>query len=281
MLAGSHCYTSMTADRGHLSPWTTWPTLHRGVNDEQHMIASFGQDRSVADRRFPPIWSLLHEPGLASGSAGRSTSSRPPTTSRLRFYLPDAFASEPVADPPELVDFQRFNLAMSRESARNVDTGIAKKDALKVVRHSRRARDPSQAPMPPWPASCWPSAASRAMTNRRRTFQSVLLFDLFTQQLHRSHGQPFSSFFTNHVASAMHRYWAASYPGDYDELKLDDDWIADLPPRGPWATGQADAMLGAARRQFVDAHPVVPALDRVQHGAVRDPGRGPGDPGLS
>jgi len=49
VLERSHCFTSMAADRGHLSPWTTWPTLHRGVNDEQHMIASFGQDRRQAD----------------------------------------------------------------------------------------------------------------------------------------------------------------------------------------------------------------------------------------
>jgi hypothetical protein len=98
VLAGSRCYTSMTADRGHLSPWTTWPTLHRGVNDEQHMIASFGQDRSLADQRFPPIWSLLHEAGVSVGVCGTLHSyPAPDDLDAYAFYLPDAFASEPVA----------------------------------------------------------------------------------------------------------------------------------------------------------------------------------------
>ena len=33
ILPTSRCFTSLTADHGHLSPWTTWPTLHRGVNE--------------------------------------------------------------------------------------------------------------------------------------------------------------------------------------------------------------------------------------------------------
>jgi hypothetical protein len=34
------------------------------------MIASFGQDRSLVDRRFPPIWSLLHAAGVSVGVCG-------------------------------------------------------------------------------------------------------------------------------------------------------------------------------------------------------------------
>ena len=101
LLARSHCFTSMAADRGHLSPWTTWPTLHRGVNDEQHMIASFGQDRRQADRQFPPIWSLLREAGVSVGVCGTLHSYPvPDDLGHYAFYLPDPFASEPVAHPP-------------------------------------------------------------------------------------------------------------------------------------------------------------------------------------
>ena len=70
MLPRSRCYTTITADRGHLSPWTTWPTLHRGVNDEQHMIGSFGQDRTQVDVSFPPVWHLLHTAGVSVGICG-------------------------------------------------------------------------------------------------------------------------------------------------------------------------------------------------------------------
>jgi hypothetical protein len=116
VLARSHSFTSMAADRGHLSPWTTWPTLHRGVNDERHMIASFGQDRTEADRRFPPVWTLLHDAWVSAGvCAPLHSYPVPDDLGSYAFYLPDPFASEPVAHPPDLVEFQRFNLAMSRE----------------------------------------------------------------------------------------------------------------------------------------------------------------------
>ena len=76
VLARSHSFTSMAADRGHLSPWTTWPTLHRGVNDERHMIASFGEDRSEADRRFRRCGRCCTTPGSARGSAPPCTATR-------------------------------------------------------------------------------------------------------------------------------------------------------------------------------------------------------------
>ena len=242
VLARSHCYTSMAADRGHLSPWTTWPTLHRGVNDERHMIASFGQDRALADRQFPPVWSLLHDAGVSVGvCASLHTYPAPDDLGSYAFYLPDAFASEPLAHPPELVAFQRFNLVMSRESGRNVDTGIAKRDAFEVVRHSRRLgiRPATYAALG---RQLLAERRRPATSNRRRTYQAVLQFDIFARQLRRSRPR-FSTFFTNHVASAMHRYWAAHRPDDYERLGLGQDWIETFHGEVLWATGQAAGMV--------------------------------------
>jgi hypothetical protein len=253
VLARSHCFTSMAADRGHLSPWTTWPTLHRGVNDEQHMIASFGEDRRRADQQFPPIWSLLRMAGASVGVCGTLHSyPAPEDLGHYAFYLPDPFASEPEAHPPELVDFQRFNLAMSRESARNVDTRIARKDALGVVRQSRRLGIRPRT----YAAIGKQLLAERrrpAMSNRRRTYQSVLLFDIFARQVRRSQPQ-FSTFFTNHVASAMHRYWAAHRPEDYERLGLGQEWIETFRHEVIWATGQAADMVERLA-DYVDASP--------------------------
>jgi hypothetical protein len=122
------------------------------------------------------------------------------------FYLPDAFASEPVAHPPELVAFQRFNLVMSRESGRNIDTGIAKKDAFEVVRHSRRLgiRPATYAAVG---KQLLAERRRPAMSNRRRTYQSVLLFDIFARQLRRTRPR-FSTFFR---------------PDDYEQLGLGQD----------------------------------------------------------
>ncbi len=253
VMSRSTCFTSMAADRGHLSPWTTWPTFHRGVNDEKHMIASFGQDHEAADAEYPPIWELLQRAGVSVGICGTLHSFPvPDDISDYSFYLPDAFATEPVAVPAELVTFQEFNLKMSRDSARNVDTGVPIKEAVKVLR-----KTPSLGIRPKtYAALAGQLVAERRQpwkSNRRRTLQSVLAFDLYMKQLQKSE-PAFSSFFTNHVASAMHRYWAASYPGDYAELNLDDEWLQTYRQELPWAMGQADDML-ARLVKFVDAHP--------------------------
>ena len=31
-------YETVTPDEGHLSPWITWPTMHRGVDSHKHHI---------------------------------------------------------------------------------------------------------------------------------------------------------------------------------------------------------------------------------------------------
>ncbi len=76
------------------------------------------------------------------------------------------------------------------------------------------------------------------MSNRRRTYQSVLLFDIFARQLRRSRPR-FSTFFTNHLASAMHRYWAAHRPDDYEQFGLGQEWVDAFHDEVIWATGQA------------------------------------------
>ena len=253
ILPKSRTYTSVAADRGHLSPWTTWPTLHRGVNDEQHMIASFGQDRAEVDVSYPPVWQLLHDAGVSVGMCGSLHSfPAPADIESYSFYLPDTFASEPTAYPAELAAFQDFNLTMVRASSRNVDTAIPRKAALEFLRHTPKigirpgtftalAKQLAAERRKPW------------LSTRRRSFQSIFAFDLFRKQLETSR-PAFSTFFTNHVASAMHRYWAAGHPNDYDQLNLSDDWMAKYRDEVPWAMGHADEMIGRLAA-FVDANP--------------------------
>ena len=253
ILSTSRCFTSLTADHGHLSPWTTWPTLHRGVNDEQHMIANFGQNRSVADEQFPPVWELLHRAGVPVGICGTlHTYPVPADVQTYSFYLPDTFASEPTAFPAELETFQAFNLTMARASSRNVDTAIPRGAALTLLRSAHRlgirpgtfgalAQQLVAERRKPW------------LTTRRRSFQSLLAFDVFDTQLRR-HRPAFSSFFSNHVASAMHRYWAAGHPADYDQLNLGEEWLERYRGEVPWAMQRADEMI-ARLADFVQANP--------------------------
>jgi hypothetical protein len=253
MLRRSAQYETVAADSGHLSPWKTWPTVHRGVPDDRHLIGDLGQDRAAADAAYPPVWQLLHERGARVGVGGSLHSSPPPAdVESYAFYLPDAFAGDDRAHPRTLSTFQAFNLAMTRRSARNVDTSISWTRAGRLLARSRALGIRAAT----YQALAAQLAAERRRPERRarrRTFQAVLAFDVFMAQLSRSRPD-FSTFFSNHVASAMHRYWAATYPTDYAELALDADWASAHADELPWAMDQAETML-ARLVAFADANP--------------------------
>lgn len=59
---------------------------------------------------------------------------------------------------------------------------------------------------------------------RRRNIQPLILFDVFMDLLHKNNPD-FSNFFTNHVASIMHRFWEAKFPKDYSQQISSDKWI--------------------------------------------------------
>src|SRR5207245_8363529 len=63
----------------------------------------------------------------------------------------------------------------------------------------------------------------RHRTARRRTIQSLLAFDLFLAQLQAKKPDA-AFFFTNHVASSMHRYWPATFTGDYSATTWSEEW---------------------------------------------------------
>ena len=245
-------YESFAEDDGELSPWITWPSLHRGVSNKTHHIHNFGQDLEEADEAYPPIWKILAENGISTGVFGSlHTYPAPDNLSDYSFYLPDAFAQESKCAPEMLVPFQEFNLQMARGSARNVSTkmpwkatldfakgapriGLKAKTYLDVGRHLAAER------------------AARWKTARRRTYQSVLAFDVF-EKLLRQNKPAFATFFTNHVASSMHRYWAARFPDEYEHCAFDEDWRRTYGGEIEFAMGKASDFL-ARLVKFVDHH---------------------------
>ena len=52
-----------TSDIGELHPWSTWPTVHRGVTNEKHRINFINQDLTIA-KKWPPIWEKLADKNL-------------------------------------------------------------------------------------------------------------------------------------------------------------------------------------------------------------------------
>ncbi|MGH9661090.1 MAG: hypothetical protein ACRD96_21260, partial [Bryobacteraceae bacterium] len=198
-LPACHQFETVAADETSLSPWKTWPTMHRGVPDSQHMIHDFGQDLGDVNREYPPIWELLRARGVMAGLCGSLHSyPLPSAVEEYSFYLPDTFAAGAECFPKALSRFQAFNLEMARESARNVSKRVPWRSALDLLAGAGELG---------LRASTWAAVGGQlvserlnpARKSRRRTFQTVLAFDIFMRQLERTRPE-FATFFTNHVA---------------------------------------------------------------------------------
>ena len=79
-----------------MHPWSTWPTLHRGVSNHLHGIKYINQDLNKA-KKYPPIWEILVKNNLNVGIFGSLQSYPPKLNENYSFYLPDTFAPGPEA----------------------------------------------------------------------------------------------------------------------------------------------------------------------------------------
>ena len=100
-------FETIAADVGHLSPWTTWPTVHRGVRDSEHEIKDFGQSLGKVNKEYPPLWELLANNDLNVGLFGSLHSFPvPKNLNGYKFYVPDTFAAGSECFPKKLSIFQ-------------------------------------------------------------------------------------------------------------------------------------------------------------------------------
>jgi len=252
-LSKSFQFETITKDQGHLHPWSTWPTIHRGVTNELHGIKDFGQDLAQVNKKYPSIWDILKNKNIDTGvCASLHTYPVPENYCDYKFFIPDPFSPVPTTHPAYVMPFQKFNLDMARKSVRNVDTSINKLDAIKLGMSFPRlgitfstikdviGQIISEKNAP------WKST-------RRRTYQSVLAFDVFYKLLKKEKPK-FATFLSNHAASAMHRYWAATFPHDYKHNNLSEEWINRYSGEIDFAMHKFDKFLAKLVR-FVDKHP--------------------------
>ena len=238
----ANLFETITADVGHLSPWVTWPTLHRGVSNVDHKISDLGQNLFKVNKEMPSLWQILADYGFKVGMFGSLQSyPLPQNLNHYAFYVPDTFAAGSECFPEKLTEFQKFNLAMVQQNGRNVSKGIAMTEAidfLKVapglgLRGTTGLRLAKQ---------LFDERVNKDRVVRRRTSQGEIGFDLFIKQL--ASKQPDVAFyFTNHVASSMHRYWPTIFPKDYAEGKFDKGWISQWSQEIPHSVAVANRQL--------------------------------------
>jgi len=215
-------YTTLTKDSGELHPWTTWPTLHRGVYNDTHQITFLNQ---AIQTTYKPTWEFLAEKNIPVGIFGSLQSWPVPQKGSYSFYIPDTFAQESQTLPESIEAFQRFNLAQTRRDggvvARRVSlswqsikdlfhmfqNGLTPKTFFLLLRQLIR------------------EVLNKNFRNIRSIYQSPVAFDLFFNLLAK-HKPSYVTFFTNHVAGMMHRYWKYLYPEDFlYKLKGNSDYF--------------------------------------------------------
>ena len=99
---------TVAEDEGELSPWKTWPTVHRGVTNSQHKIHDFGENLTSVDEKYPPIWKILADAGKQPGVfSSMHTFPLPTNYQDYSFFIPDPFAGDSNSHPKKLEPFQR------------------------------------------------------------------------------------------------------------------------------------------------------------------------------
>ena len=214
-------YTTLTQDTGELSPWVTWPTLHRGLPNTMHGIANLGQD--VTTFRGTPLWEEYRTHGLPVGVCGSMQSWPPQDPGPGGFFVPDTFAHDEQCIPAYLAPLQRFNLNLVRKNGLVVrNHGFASTEVARLIPALMRARlQPST--LRQIVEQLFGERRDRSRVARRPIFQTLLFWDVFKSLYRVAHPPALATFFSNHVAGVMHRYWDHVFPEDFPERSATTD----------------------------------------------------------
>ena len=192
-----------TNDIGELHPWSTWPTVHRGVSNEKHKINFINQDLTIA-KKWPPIWEKLAKTKVSIGIFGSLQSFPPYIHENTKFYLPDTFSPSHDAYPKDLEAFQKFNLnivnknkALPRKFSFYDFKNFAKLLILRHIKFNSILRIIIH---------LIKESFHGKYRKRRSLMQAILSFDVYEKYLLKNKPE-FTTYFTNHVAGMMHRYW--------------------------------------------------------------------------
>lgn len=281
---GQLCETEVTErlDR-ELYPSQTWYSMNSGVPHEQHGVYWYGDPKPEA---FPLYWQVAAGAGRRVGLVNTLHSSpmrEQCSEGEYAYVIPDCFAEDADTEPVRYRRFQELNLRLTRASGRNSHLDLGPGDLLAGV--SLPALGVRPATMARLAKLGGDVALGRVNKERLRIAQSMILADMFLH-LGRRHDPDLAVLFTNHVASAMHRYWFALYPDDWDAAHYPSDWVERYRGEVPAAMRALDDMAAALWRWCERTDRILvlcasmgqagsPGLDTSDRGAavVRDPER--------
>lgn len=228
-----------------LYPSQTWATLAMGIPFEKHGVYWYGDPKPA---EFPLYWQVAageRRVGIVN-TLHSSPFAEQCSQNGLVFALPDVFAMDDDARPTHLGPFQAFTRSMTSKNGRAVRSKLPVKEFASGLSAARRAgvRQVTFGRLTQLVAGV---ASGRVSKERFRTAQFLLSADVFMSEL-EAHEPDLAVCFTNHVAAAMHRYWPASFPDDWDDAPYPPDWIEEHRDEIPQALHAFDAFLGRVLR---------------------------------
>ena len=203
ILDDGRVYSTVCSDSGELHPWSSWPTLYRGVTNEKHGIQFINQPRK-ADHIYPPIWETLLERGYSVGIFGSMQSYPPIRHVNTLFYIPDTFSPGPETIPEEWRTMQEFNLRMTVKN--KAYASKFKLEDLSYIITLLRSPVFMKDVIVKGGIQIGKELINPKYRTRRQNVQSELLFASYMSLL-EARLPDFTTFFTNHLAAMQHRYW--------------------------------------------------------------------------
>jgi hypothetical protein len=216
----SHQYTNVAVDTGELSPWVTWPTMHRGMNNEAHGIRNLGQNPSAF--KGCPIWHEVREAGETIGVCGPMQSWPPIEPGPGGFYVPDTFAHDEKCFPTYLEPIQAVNLAQVKRNPRVISSSLPSMHEVALLLQNIGNAGIRTRTLGKIASQLLSERFDRRRVSRRPIYQTVLFWDVFRKHFKASSPPAYSSFFTNHIAGVMHRFWKDVFPEDFGKERRED-----------------------------------------------------------
>lgn len=201
---------TISHDGGELHPWSTWPTVHRGVTNEAHGINYINQDLSSPNKHYPTIWSEVLSKGLTIGIWGSLQSYPPLRGPGVKFYVPDTFSPDPITLPKRLEHLQGINIYATKMGHGNSDligSREVRERLLRSICTSILNNTFSKGSLFSSARQITREMGNAAWNYNRPTLQAKINFNAYYKYLTATKPD-FSTFFTNHVASLQHRLWA-------------------------------------------------------------------------
>ena len=240
---GTLVETEVTEDLPRdLYPSQTWASLNTGVPWSVHGVYWYGDPKPV---EHPLYWQIAARSGRSVGLVNTLHSSPLATQCAdgdYRFVIPDCFAGDESTLPATYGTFQRANLSLTGANSRRV---VLRPGAADLARLALSLPRLGLRPATILALGRLVAGVARGSVPRERLRfgQFLVQRDLFLRLLER-HRPDLAILFTNHVASAMHRYWYALYPQDFGQQHYGDEWVARYRDEIPAALVLLDRFLG-------------------------------------